>query len=191
MDAIQNVSVKSLAVGHKCCDICADSCHCLCPCKDSCKCDVTCVGPQISQPQAEQQIRATDKSAVQPAKMFDVTEDDRENFKSKLHHYKDTLYTAGLFTQPGIVTGFSDQLICSLTGELEYIESVDSLMTNFPFFNVGHAIAVFDIVLALGLTLVEVVDQLIEASSESDATDDDSDDVGIYSKPCIVYEDSD
>ena len=158
LNAIQNPTVKSLAILHSCCDICAQTCTCLCNCSvaTECQCDKRCVGPNVYLSKAENEIinQKTDIKSISdlPKVWPHIGDHDRLKFEQSLGEIRLSLLdqecAKDMIVHADIVTGFSSQLIHSLVDNLEYISSVETLMNFFPFFNVSHAVLVYDLIAA-------------------------------------------
>ena len=215
LDAIENPTSTSLAIQHRCCDICALSCKCLCSCSQDtleCNCSPACVGDSALTHAEIEFVKNAEppKSLVDQQKAFtNITSADREQFEYSLKDIQRTLVDQGaakdMLLHRDIVTGFSGQLIKALVDNMEYISSVHILMEYFPFFNEAHAALVLDTISALfpHHRVSIVTDELNEEEDEclfdihsDSSSEEDShwmweeqwDD---YTKPNVVIEDSD
>ena len=136
------------------CDNCEKTCSCFCVCdNDKCICASSCQDQDILKNPAEMHISRSNSmynlhSQGFKRMVYVVTEDEREIFKSKLFEYRDSLLTdteqQQVVSHPDFTTGFSSHLIALLVENMEYLESVGQLMTDYPLFNIRHAHKILD-----------------------------------------------
>ena len=207
MSAIENPYPLPKLIPHMCCDICAQSCNCLCVCSnDKCLCEPRCVGENIYQTQAEQeliQICSKENLKINQLPMvYTITEHDRELLHIHLLQIQAKITEEGVgqdsVMQPHLCTGFSDQLIKSIVMNVEYVSSVETLLRHFPFFNDCHATIVYDCIARLFSSKIIDHDDLqdsdclvdlplSESSSEEDINEEDLDECA---KPYLHDSDS-
>jgi hypothetical protein len=138
------------------------------------------------------------------AKVRNVSEEEKINFKEELLQIQASLLDSdarkGIITQPGIVTGFSDELIDSLVRDIEHIGSLHILVQYFPFFNTAHAEAVYECIQKLFAQnyiqdtddeiLCDILSSEDSDSGASDNSDDPIDNFDNYTVPIIRYDES-
>ena len=171
MGVIENETVPQ-QIKHTCCDNCSKSCTCLCQCQcDKCTCASTCPNQGVLKSTAEAHIAVSNpeyqlQSQGLKKLVYTITEAERDIFKSRLLDYRQSLLNdeekQQVLTHPDFTTGFSLYLVTLLVENMDYLESVDSLIRDYPIFSISHA-----------QNIMEILQQISPETAEQDENDQD------------------
>ena len=204
MNAIENSFFSQLEIPHSCCDICALTCSCVCVCEDKtlCSCTTKCIGSDTFLTLAEISIMQIasqlDRNISQLPVVFNITQDDRDILEVQLLEMRVNIIDEGaranLLIHPDVATGFTTDLVSSIVKGVEHIASLQVLLDYFPFFNVEHALKVYECIQHLFASKLItdsddsddcIVDLPPSDTSSDDCFNSDEDDWDKYTKPVL------